>query len=224
MEIGNRLGEGAKVLVLGATGGIGRAVVRDATEAGWSVRVLVRAPVTLGPGVEVRVGDPLGLADVAAALEGVTSVVIALGIRRRTESMWAPLVSPPDVVERAARAVVAGAGGRPLRVISVSAHGARESWASLPWLVRTVVRTSQVRFSYTDHDKQERVLEESGLHALILRPTILTNDESLACVEILDPRSLPLTAKVSRRAVARYAVEALRSSRSGVVTLSSATK
>ena len=55
-------------------------------------------------------------------------------------------------------------------------------------IVRAVVRASKVRFSYSDHDKQERVLEESSLHALILRPTILTNDESLACVEILDPR------------------------------------
>lgn len=213
-----------RVLVLGATGGIGRWVVRDALAAGWSVRALVRSPMAAEPGVEVRVGDPLRAADVAVALEGVDSVVIALGLRRRTESMWAPLVSPPDVVERAARALVEGAAGRSLRVLTVSAHGVRESWQSLPWLVRAVVRASKVPFSYADHDAQERVLEASGLPVLMLRPTILTNDESLACVEVTDPKSLPLTAKVSRHAVARFAVDALRTTRTGVVTLSGSTK
>ena len=224
MEIGNRLGNGARVLVLGATGGIGRWVVRDALAAKWSVRALVRTPVVLEPDVEARIGDPLDAADVAAALEGVDSVVLALGLRRRTESMWAPLVSPPDVVERAARAVVEEAGGRPLRVITISAHGVGDSWESLPLLVRAVVRSSKVRFSYADHAAQERILEASGLPALMLRPTILTSDDSLACVEVTDPKALPLGAKVSRRAVARFAVDTLRSKRSGVVTLSGSTK
>lgn len=220
MEIENTFERRARVLVLGATGGIGRWVVQDALAEGWSVRALVRMPVALEPDVEVLVGDPLNAADVTAALEGVDSVVIALGLRRRTESMWAPLVSPPDVVERAARAVVEGASGRSLRVVTISAHGARESWQSLPWLVRAVVRASKVRFSYADHDSQERVLEASGMPVLMLRPTILTSEESLACAEVTDPKSLSLTAKVSRRAVARFAVDALRTTRTGVVTLS----
>jgi uncharacterized protein YbjT (DUF2867 family) len=214
----------ARVLVLGATGGIGRWTVREAVDGGWSVRALVRKDAALDPGVEVRVGDPLDPPVVAAALEGVTGVVLALGLRRRTESMWAPLVSAPDVVERAARALVTGAGGRPLRVITISAHGVRESWDSLPLLVRAIVRTSKVRFSYVDHAAQERILEDSGLPVLILRPTILADDDSLACVEVADPRSLPLGAKISRRAVARFAVEALRDGRTGIVTLSGSTK
>lgn len=215
---------GERVLVLGATGGIGRWVVREAIDRGRSVRALVRRDMALEPGVEVRVGDPLEPADVAAALEGVTAVVVALGLRRRTESMWAALLPPPDVVERAARAVAAGARSRPLRVVTVSAHGVRESWSSLPWIVRAVVRASKVRFSYDDHAAQERVLEDSGLPVLILRPTILTDDESPASVEIADPRSLPLGAKISRRAVARFAVESLASDRTGIVTLSGPSK
>lgn len=213
-----------RVLVLGATGGIGRWVVRSASESGWSVRALVRTPTAIEADVEVRVGDPLSTADVEASLDGIDSVVIALGLRRRTESIWAPLVSPPDVVERAARALVERAGERSLRVVTVSAHGARESWPSLPWLVRAVVRASTVRFSYADHEAQERVLERSGLAVLMLRPTILTNDDSLACAEVTDPKALPLTAKVSRRAVARFAVDALRTTRTGVVTLSGSAK
>ena len=220
MNDGSTRDERPQLLVLGATGGIGRWVVRDAVAAGWSVRALVRAPATFEPGVETRVGDPLIAADMAAALDGVTGVVLALGIRRRTESIWAPLTSPPDVVARAARLVVQGAGTRALRVITISAHGARDSWDRLPWIVRAVVRASKVRFSYTDHAAQENVLESSGLPVLILRPTMLSDDTSLACIEVTDPGVLPLTATVSRRAVARYAVEALSSTRTGIVTLS----
>ncbi len=70
----------ARVLVLGATGGIGRWTVREAVDGGWSVRALVRKDAALDPGVEVRVGDPLDPPVVAAALEGVT------GVRPRTSS------------------------------------------------------------------------------------------------------------------------------------------
>lgn len=209
-----------RLLVLGATGRIGREVVRLALDEGYAVRVLVREAVQLDARVEVLVGDPLAAGSVRRAVDGVSDIVIALGLRRKTESIWAPLTSPHDVVERAARAVVEGTRGRGSRVITISAHGVRESFHQMKWLARLVVRVSQIRHSYADHAAQETVLEQSGLPCLVLRPTMLTDDGSSACEVVANPAALRMTASVSRTAVARSAVSALRNFSPGIVTLS----
>jgi uncharacterized protein YbjT (DUF2867 family) len=209
-----------RLLVLGATGRIGREVVRLGLEEGYAVRVLVREVVQLDPRVEVQVGDPLEAEAARRAVDGVTDIVIALGLRRKSESMWAPLTSPPDVVARAARAVVEGTRGRGVRVVTISAHGVRESWHQMKWLARVVVRVSQIRHSYADHAAQETVLEQSGLPCLVLRPTMLTDDASAACEVVANPGALRMTASVSRLAVAHSVVSALRDFSPGIVTLS----
>lgn len=211
---------GKRILVLGANGRVGRHVVQQATAAGYAVRVLVRNRATFEDNVEVAVGDPLSSAELAPLLNDVTSVVVSLGLRRRTDSMWSGLVSPPDVVERAARALVTSAAGTKVHVVTVSAHGVRESWASLPWLVRQLINMSQVHHSYADHAAQERVLEKSDLPLLIVRPTILTDDDSMSSFEVRDLNALPMTARISRSAVARFIVSSLENQRTGLVTLS----
>jgi uncharacterized protein YbjT (DUF2867 family) len=62
-----------KILVTGATGFVGRNVVKQLLEAGVSVRALTRNPVTAGlpPEVEVVQGDLTQPATLAPALEGI---------------------------------------------------------------------------------------------------------------------------------------------------------
>ncbi|MGW5879049.1 SDR family oxidoreductase [Nocardiopsis terrae] len=68
------------ILVLGATGTVGRPVVEELVEQGHRVRALSRAPERAGlPGkVEVLRGSAADEASVAAALEGVRSVFVIL--------------------------------------------------------------------------------------------------------------------------------------------------
>ena len=71
------------ILVVGATGGTGKEVVRQAREAGYRVRALVRdadkARGQLGSDVELVVGDVRTGAGVDAAVRGVDYVVAAGG-------------------------------------------------------------------------------------------------------------------------------------------------
>ncbi|MCM3886497.1 NAD-dependent epimerase/dehydratase family protein, partial [Frankia sp. R82] len=80
-----------RILVTGATGKVGGAVVRAALAAGHEVRVLVRAPVRVGalprpgvevpgPGVEVAVGDVTDPATLSVAVDGVEIVFNAMGV------------------------------------------------------------------------------------------------------------------------------------------------
>lgn len=66
-------------LVLGATGGVGGAVMRRMIAGGWTVRALTRrASVDLPDGCEAVVGDAMDAAAVASAAEGASVLVHAV--------------------------------------------------------------------------------------------------------------------------------------------------
>jgi len=78
------------VLVAGATGGTGRALVRDLGTQGYSVRALVRdedkARVVLGDGIEYALGDVREIDTLLAAMDGVAFVISAIGSSRSDPS------------------------------------------------------------------------------------------------------------------------------------------
>ena len=73
-----------KLVVLGATGGTGLEIVRQATERGHSVTALVRSPDRLTPFLDritVKQGDLLNTADLKQVIQGHDAVLSAFGPR-----------------------------------------------------------------------------------------------------------------------------------------------
>jgi len=71
-----------RLLILGATGGTGRALVEQACTRGHQVTALVRSPQKLGTarkGLTVRRGDPLTITELRAVLPDHDTVLTALG-------------------------------------------------------------------------------------------------------------------------------------------------
>jgi uncharacterized protein YbjT (DUF2867 family) len=70
-----------RILVVGATGGLGREVVGEAQARGHQIAALVRNPrrAALPDGVVVIEGDVLARASLMPALEGRDAVICALG-------------------------------------------------------------------------------------------------------------------------------------------------
>ena len=73
-----------KVLVLGATGGTGRLIVRDALEKGHSVVAMVRSKTSAPdlPGADIIEGDARHEDALMHALIGCHAVVSSLGDRK----------------------------------------------------------------------------------------------------------------------------------------------
>lgn len=101
------------VLLTGATGYIGRALVSALLARGHCLRALVRAGPAprLPPGVDVVAGDALAEADVARALTGADTLVQLVGVPKPTpakarEFREIDLVSIQATVAAAARAPV----------------------------------------------------------------------------------------------------------------------
>src|SRR5436853_3351094 len=78
---GNRL----RILIIGATGGTGRELVRQALEQGHQVTALVRKPKKMKlehPNLRVTQGNVHDYDSVEAAMRGQSAVLCALGTKR----------------------------------------------------------------------------------------------------------------------------------------------
>ena len=91
-EAGQHAASGDKglVLVAGATGGTGRLIVRHLADQGYPVRALVRdmeqGKEMLGGGIEYVEGDVREPDSLEAAMQGVNSVITAIGSSRKDPS------------------------------------------------------------------------------------------------------------------------------------------
>jgi uncharacterized protein YbjT (DUF2867 family) len=138
------MSEKAPVLVIGATGRVGRAVVTELLRFGQPVRALVRRPppTPFPPGVEVVVGDLTEPDSLTPALAGVEAVFLVWAAGPATVSA---------VVERLARSV------RRLVFLS-SPHQTPHPFFRQPNPMAAL------------HANIERELATSGLPSVILRP------------------------------------------------------
>jgi uncharacterized protein YbjT (DUF2867 family) len=144
------------VLVVGATGVLGRHVIEKLRALGVPVRALVRDPARAAdlaaPGVELVAGDLIDAASLARACAGADRVLAAahslLG-RGRHASQYVD-----DAGHRALIAAARNAGVK--RFVYTSAHGASPG--------------HPIDFMRTKH-AVEQAVRDSGLDAVILRPT-----------------------------------------------------
>ena len=151
----------ARVLLLGSTGFMGRAVTHKLLDSGHQVRVLVRDPMKAAAykvrGALVVVGDALNPASVAEAMKGTEHVVDLVAVRRnQPQSMLEVNADGPRILGQAAKA--AGVQS----VILVSAIGAK----------------LDPKFKYlTSRWMGEQELAKSGVAGTILRFSLVLGEE-----------------------------------------------
>lgn len=178
----------ATILIIGASRGIGLETLRSALKAGHSVRALARSaagiPVT-DPNLEKISGDALDPAAVRSALEGVDAVIQTLGVAPSPELFF----KPTRLFSDATRVLVAAmAEASVKRLICLTGFGAGDSRNHGSFLFNSAFRLFLGRV-YDDKDVQERIVQESGLDWVIVRPVILTNGPFTGTYRVLgDPR------------------------------------
>jgi uncharacterized protein YbjT (DUF2867 family) len=145
------------VLVVGATGSIGRLVVDAAIRQGHAVRALVRDPAKasrFARGAQVIVGDVTRPDTLSDAVEGVDAVVFTLG------SDGAGKVGAERIDYGGVRNVLRALGARTARIALMTAIGVTN-------------RTGAYNRATEAHDwkrRSERLVRASGLPYTIVRP------------------------------------------------------
>ena len=155
-----------KLLILGATGGIGLELVRQAVERGYSLTAFVRSPERLEAfqgGVEIIPGDLLDPSQLERVVRGHDAVLSAFGPRSSTERQRRDFAVGLTQAMRDARRK---------RVLIVSvAFLFRDSIVPPAYLAGRLFFPHAV----ADAAEMEGVVRESGLDWTIVRPPRLTN-------------------------------------------------
>jgi uncharacterized protein YbjT (DUF2867 family) len=168
-----------KILVLGSTGGCGRAIVSRALAEGHDVTAFERNPgrIETAPGLTVVAGDATRAEDVARAVPGHDAVVISLGERPKPFD-WLPgrrRAARPGVCETGTRHVLAALPAEtPPRIAIVSAYGVGDTRQTAPWPIRLYLRVF-LKALMEDKERQEALLKATALDFVIVQPVALTD-------------------------------------------------
>ncbi|REE97147.1 NAD(P)-dependent oxidoreductase [Thermomonospora umbrina] len=162
-----------KITILGATGGTGTHLVRQALERGHSVTAVVRDPSRLDveptPGLEIAVARELTAAALEPAVTGRDAVLSALGIRGN---------APTDVCEHGARSAMEAMHASGVsRLLVVSASGAYSGPGDDPftrWLVKPILGRA-LKNAFDDMRRMETAVRADTLDWTIVRPPRLTD-------------------------------------------------
>lgn len=153
-----------RLFVLGASGGVGSQLLKQAVPRGHSVTAQTRRAGSIAESdiVRVAVGEPTDLSFLRQHVAGHDAVVICTGIDR---------IGKTTIFSDTANAVVAAMqAGSVKRLVAISGVGAGETRGHGGWLYNYIIYPLFTRNRYADKDRQEAIIERSHLDWTIVRP------------------------------------------------------
>ncbi|HEY1179758.1 MAG TPA: NAD(P)H-binding protein [Phytomonospora sp.] len=195
-----------RLVILGATGGIGRIAVAQAVKAGHEVVAVVRDPSALdAPGADVRRADALDPSALTPIVAGADAVVSALGVRPPVKGPVSLLASGATSALKAMEAT----GVR--RYLMVSAAGAFAEPVDGP-LTRFAVKpllNRVLRYSFDDTRDAETIVRASTADWTIARPPRLLDKPRTGRYRVGGERGLKGAFNISRADVADFLLRAV---------------
>jgi putative NADH-flavin reductase len=190
-----------RVLVIGATGGTGQQLVRQALEQGHHVTAFVRDPARLQithANLRVLQGDVLDYSSVESAMREQEAVLCALGHKR----FFYPNKIQSDGMRNILRAMNACAVPR---LVCETALGIGSSVGRLGLPHTFFILPLILPFYMWDKLRQEELISASNLDWVIVRPGVLTNGNALGTYHHgPDVGSYLWPVKISRADVANF--------------------
>lgn len=197
-----------RVLVVGASHGLGKETTKAALAEGHRVTAFARHPERVGVSHErLRLlrGDVTSVSDVKKAMRNQQAAIITLGLPvKQAMGFGHSLVlsgGTANVIEAMERA-------KGKRLILETAIGAGESKHQLGWLYRFSLRVG-LRHLFKEKDIQEALVKDSPLDWTIIRPSTLTNGPATGQYLVNPPMSYGMFTHISRKDVAGFMVKCL---------------
>jgi uncharacterized protein YbjT (DUF2867 family) len=194
-----------RVLLLGATGGTGREIVREAGAQGHSVVALVRSRTNATglAGAELVEGDARDEQALSRALEGCSGVISSLG------TPMSPF-REVTLLSVATRALVTAMESRNVRrLVCITGLGAGDSRGHGGFLFDNLFFPLLLRKVYEDKNRQEDIVRASKLDWVLVRPVVLNDKPARGTVRAQTDLSGIHGGAVSRSDVAKFAVQQL---------------
>ena len=179
-----------KVLVIGASRGIGLETVKALLAKNHEVRAFARSTATIpldNERLEKVDGDALDRRDIDRALEGVDTVVQSLGVSFGPQTV----LKGTTLFSTSSRVLVDAMRTKGIkRLIAVTGLGAGDSRGHGGLLYSALLFPLVLKRVYDDKDIEEQIVRASGLDWTIVRPGLLTSGAARRRYQVLtDPKS-----------------------------------
>jgi putative NADH-flavin reductase len=194
-----------KLTILGATGGTGQQLVREAIGAGHEVTAIVRRPDAItesSPELRVVRGDLLDSQWTGEGIEGADAVLSAIGATSR---------GPTTLYSAGTAAVLKAmdnAGVRRILVVTADPTGPAKDRLGEAKIIHPIL-WQFLRGTYEDMRRMEQLLAASDTDWTVFRPPRLTNGPLTAKARIAVGKFLPRSRVVSRADVAAAMLAAI---------------
>ncbi|CCH02293.1 Flavin reductase FR [Fibrella aestuarina BUZ 2] len=157
-----------RIIIFGATGSIGRELVRQALDQGHTVTAFSRRPESVQvehPSLQVYAGDVLDYAAVEQAIGGHDAVLCALGAGRKGV-----------VRAEGTRHIIQAMEREGIdRLICQTTLGAGDSRENLNFFWKYLMFGLLLKQAMQDHELQEQYIRRSSLDWTIVRPAAFTD-------------------------------------------------
>ena len=189
-----------KVLIIGGSQGIGRAMLECAVKRGFDVTVLARFPEKIDADetkVTILKGDVLNKEDLKSAVNGQDAVCCCIGV---------PITfKPVSLFSRAAENIVeVMKNNTAQKFIAVTGIGAGDSKGHGGFLYDKIFKPIFLSTIYQDKDREEEIIQSSALDWLIVRPAGLTNGPQTGKYRVIDNLDGIVAKRISRMDVADF--------------------
>ena len=194
-----------KILIIGATRGVGKALLETSLEENYDVTVLARKPEKIEishPKLRVVEGDVLDAESIEASAEGQGAICSCVGV---------PITfKPVDLFSKAAQNILVAVKQNPgQKYIAVTGIGAGESKGHGGFLYDKIFNPLLLKSIYSDKDREEEIIKASGVDWMIVRPAGLTNGKRTGKYHVFNDLSGVTSKRVSRFDVADFIVKQL---------------
>jgi putative NADH-flavin reductase len=194
-----------RIVVLGATGGTGKALVEQALAAAHDVVVVARRPEALGlehPRLVVHKGDVRDPASLVPAFRGSDAIISCVGVAGLLEARKGTTLYSEGT--RSICAAMGDAGARRLIVVSSSGTEPQENDG---WFFKRVLKPLFLEPIYVDMRVMEAELRQTSLDWTIMSPPYLTGGPVNPGYRVSETGNVPDDKDLSRATLAHVLLE-----------------
>ena len=168
-----------RILLLGATKGLGKEILKEALNLGFEINCLVRNakkfPIEQN-NIRVFEGDATSSIDLENAVQDSKIIISTLNVMRKNLFPWSNITNDKNTISKSSKNIIEISKRKKVKhLISVSAWGVNESLDHIPIWFKLLIKNSNLKYPYIDHGKSEKLLLNSNLNWTILRPSALVN-------------------------------------------------
>lgn len=198
-----------RFLLLGASGGVGRRILVQGRTRGHTIRAQTRDATRLAgqpAGIEVVAADPTDASALRALVAGQEAVIVALGTAPGRQTTLFSNVTTKLIAAMAAEGV--------RRLIAITGVGAGETRGHGGFFYDRIIYPLFTRPFYEDKNRQERLIRESTLDWVLVRPAPFKATAGPTPLEILtEIRPDTALRRITRDEVASFVLDQLGNDR-----------